>query len=122
MITKATLLANEGYIDDSLGLLYLVKDNSDGYFGNEFLNFISKINIAKLELSKKNFEMALLMLESINTNEVNPTVKILIGDALFGSQRYDLSKKAYLEALELSQINEEQAIIKSKLKQPEFKQ
>ena len=62
------------------------------------------------------------MLESINTNEVNPTVKILIGDALFGAQRYDLSKKAYLEALELSQINEEKAIIKSKLKQLEMEQ
>ena len=63
-----------------------------------------------------------LMLESINTNEVNPTVKILIGDALFGSQRYDLAKKAYLEALELSQINEEKAIIKSKLNQLEIEQ
>ena len=122
LITRATLLANEGNIDDSLRLLYLVKENSDGFFGNEFLNFISKINIARLELSMKNFEKALLMLESINTNEVNPTVKILIGDALFGSQRYDLSKKAYLEALELSQINEEKAIIKSKLKQLEMEQ
>jgi len=122
LITQATLLANEGNIDDSLRLLYLVKDKSDGYFGNEFLNFISKINIARLELSKKNFKMALLMLESINSNEVNPTVKILIGDALFGSQKYDLSKKAYLEALELSQINEEKAIIKLKLKQLEMEQ
>ena len=122
LITQATLLANEGNIDDSLRLLYLVKDKSDGYFGNEFLNFISKINIARLELSKKNFEMALIILESINTNEINPTVKILIGDALFGLQRYDLSKKAYLEAQKLSQINEEIAIIKSKLKQLETEQ
>ena len=122
LITRATLLANEGDIDDSLRLLYLVKDNSDGFFGNKFLNFISKINIARLELSKKNFEMALIMLESINTNEINPTVKILIGDALFGLQRYDLSKKAYLEAQKLSQINEEIAIIKSKLKQLETEQ
>jgi len=122
LITRATLLANEGNIDDSLRLLYLVKDNSDGFFGNKFLNFISKINIARLELSKKNFEMALIMLESINTNEINPTVKILIGDALFGLQRYDLSKKAYLEAQKLSQINEEIAIIKSKLKQLETEQ
>ena len=87
LITRATLLANEGDIDDSLRLLYLVKDNSDGFFGNKFLNFVSKINIARLELSKKNFEMALIILESINTNEINPTVKILIGDALFGLQR-----------------------------------
>ena len=122
MITRATLLANEGNIDDSLRLLYLVKDNSDGFFGNKFLNFVSKINIARLELSKKNFEMALIILESINTNEINPTVKILIGDALFGLQRYDLSKKAYLEAQKLSQINEEIAIIKSKLKQLETEQ
>lgn len=122
LITRATLLANEGDIDDSLRLLYLVKDNSDGFFGNKFLNFVSKINIARLELSKKNFEMALIMLESINTNEINPTVKILIGDALFGLQRYDLSKKAYLEAQKLSQINEEIAIIKSKLKQLETEQ
>ena len=122
LITRATLLANEGNIDDSLRLLYLVKDNSDGFFGNKFLNFVSKINIARLELSKKNFEMALIMLESINTNEINPTVKILIGDALFGLQRYDLSKKAYLEAQKLSQINEEIAIIKSKLKQLETEQ
>lgn len=122
LITRATLLANEGDIDDSLRLLYLVKDNSDGFFGNKFLNFVSKINIARLELSKKNFEMALIILESINTNEINPTVKILIGDALFGLQRYDLSKKAYLEAQKLSQINEEIAIIKSKLKQLETEQ
>jgi len=122
LITRATLLANEGNIDDSLRLLYLVKDNSDGFFGNKFLNFVSKINIARLELSKKNFEMALIILESINTNEINPTVKILIGDALFGLQRYDLSKKAYLEAQKLSQINEEIAIIKSKLKQLETEQ
>ena len=122
LITRATLLANEGDIDDSLRLLYLVKDNSDGFFGNKFLNFVSKINIARLELSKKNFEMALIILESINTDEINPTVKILIGDALFGLQRYDLSKKAYLEAQKLSQINEEIAIIKSKLKQLETEQ
>ena len=122
LITRATLLANEGNIDDSLRLLYLVKDNSDGFFGNKFLNFVSKINIARLELSKKNFEMALIILESINTDEINPTVKILIGDALFGLQRYDLSKKAYLEAQKLSQINEEIAIIKSKLKQLETEQ
>ena len=122
LITRATLLANEGDIDDSLRLLYLVKDNSDGFFGNKFLNFVSKINIARLELSKKNFEMALIILESINTNEINPTVKILIGDALFGLQRYDLSKKAYLEAQKLTQINEEIAIIQSKLKQLETEQ
>ena len=122
LITRATLLANEGDIDDSLRLLYLVKDNSDGFFGNKFLNFVSKINIARLELSKKHFEMALIILESINTDEINPTVKILIGDALFGLQRYDLSKKAYLEAQKLSQINEEIAIIKSKLKQLETEQ
>ena len=48
--------------------VYLVKENSDG-FGNEFLNFISKINIARLGYHRK-IEKALLMLESINTNEV----------------------------------------------------
>ena len=42
LITRATLLANEGNIDDSLRLLYLVKENSDGFFGNEFLTLFLK--------------------------------------------------------------------------------
>ena len=84
-------------------------------FGNEFLNFISKINIARLELSMKNFEKALLMLESINTNEVNPTVKILIGDALFGSQRYDLAKKLILKLLSFLKLMKRKQLLNQNL-------
>ena len=99
LITRATLLANEGNIDDSLRLLYLVKENSDGFFGNSLMNGIARTNIARISIALGNFEDALKVLEKYSNDEDAYTHE-LKGDALSGVGNYDLALQQYQSAFE----------------------
>ena len=99
LITRATLLANEGNIDDSLRLLYLVKENSDGFFGNSLMNGIARTNIARISIALGNFEDALKVLEKYSNDEDAYTHE-LKGDALSGIGNDDLALQQYQSAFE----------------------
>ena len=55
-----------------------------GYFGNKVLNSIAKINIARIELSNKNYTNVLEVLDSFASNSEHSMVYEIKGDALLG--------------------------------------
>ena len=72
-------------------------------FGNDMLNSIAKINIARIELSKQNYSSALAALESFNSKSEHSLVYEVKGDALAGLNKNDLAIDQYSLALENSQ-------------------
>ena len=63
---RGSSLAREGDLDAALDRISKnFLDVSSGLFGNDMLNSIAKINIARIELSKQNYSNALEVLEII---------------------------------------------------------
>ena len=86
---RGSSLAREGDLDAALIDFKELLDVSSGFFGNDMLNSIAKINIARIELSKKNYSNALKVLESFNSESEHPLVYEVKGDALAGLKKND---------------------------------
>ena len=57
---RGSSLAREGDLDAALEDFQATsKTSTSGFFGNDMLNSIAKINIARIELSKQNYSSAL---------------------------------------------------------------
>ena len=112
---RGSSLAREGDLDAALIDFKELLDVSSGFFGNDMLNSIAKINIARIELSKENYSNALKVLESFNSESEHPLVYEFKGDALAGLKKNDLALDQYSLALENSQNESQQSLLKMKI-------
>lgn len=112
---RGSSLAREGDLDAALIDFKELLDVSSGFFGNDMLNSIAKINIARIELSKENYSNALKVLESFNSESEHPLVYEIKGDALAGLKKNDLALDQYSLALENSQNESQQSLLKMKI-------
>ena len=108
-------MAQKGQLDAALEEFNELLKVSSGFFGNEMLNSIAKINIARIELSQNNFSNALEALESFNSNTEHPLVYEVKGDALIGLDKSSLALDQYALALKNTQNESEQSILKMKI-------
>ena len=114
---RGSSLAKEGDLDAALVDFRELLDVSSGFFGNDMLNSIAKINIARIELSKENYSIALEVLESFNSESEHPLVYEIKGDALAGLKKNDLALDQYSFALENSQNESQKSLLKMKINQ-----
>tara|TARA_B100000965_G_scaffold63244_1_gene49043 strand:- start:889 stop:1533 length:645 start_codon:yes stop_codon:yes gene_type:complete len=112
---RGSSLAREGDLDAALIDFKELLDVSSGFFGNDMLNSIAKINIARIELSKENYSNALEVLESFNSSAEHPLVYEVKGDALAGLEKNKLALDQYSLALENSQNESKKSLLKMKI-------
>jgi len=112
---KGSSLAREGDLEGALVEFKKLQDVSSGFFGNDMLNSIAKINIARIELSKQNYSSALAALESFNSKSEHSLVYEVKGDALAGLNKNDLAIDQYSLALENSQNESQKSLIQMKI-------
>lgn len=112
LLIESTRFAKSEQLDKSLDLLRELKNITSR--GNLF-NLLANRNIARIEISLKNYDAALKALNSITLDQENSTILSLKGDALLGLERTDRAIVQYQKALEISQISEERLIIEYKL-------
>ena len=112
---RGSSLAREGDLDAALIDFKELLDVSSGFFGNDMLSSIAKINIARIELSKQNYSSVLAVLESFNSESEHPLVYEVKGDALAGLKKNDLALDQYSLALENSQNESQKSLLKMKI-------
>ena len=112
---RGSSLAREGDLDAALIDFKALLDVSSGFFGNDMLSSIAKINIARIELSKENYFNALEVLESFNSGAEHPFVYEVKGDALVGLEKNKLALDQYSLALENSQNESQKSLLKMKI-------
>jgi len=112
---RGSSLAREGNLDLALNDFEELMDGSSGLFGNKILNSIAKINIARIELSKKNYSNALEVLESFNSDSEHSLVYEVKGDALLGLKKNNLALDQYSLALENTQNESHKSLLKMKI-------
>jgi predicted negative regulator of RcsB-dependent stress response len=112
LLIESTRFAKNEQLDKSLNLLRELKNSTSR--GNLF-HLLANRNIARIEISLKNYDAALKALNSIILDQENSTILSLKGDALLGLGRTDHAIAQYQKALEISQISEERLIIEYKL-------
>ena len=112
---RGSSLARECDLDAALVEFKALLDVSSGFFGNDMLNSIAKINIARIELSKENYSNALEVLESFNSSAEHPLVYEVKGDALAGLKKNKLALDQYSLALENSQNESQKSLLKMKI-------
>tara|TARA_B100001142_G_scaffold182355_1_gene181907 strand:- start:1179 stop:1823 length:645 start_codon:yes stop_codon:yes gene_type:complete len=112
---RGSSLAREGDLDAALIDFKKLLDVSSGLFGNNMLNSIAKINIARIELSKENYSSALEVLESFDSESEHPLVYEVKGDALAGLEKNDLALVHYSLAIENSQNESQKSLLKMKI-------
>jgi predicted negative regulator of RcsB-dependent stress response len=112
---RGSSLAREGNLDLALNDFEELMEGSSGLFGNKILNSIAKINIARIELSKKNYSNALEVLESFNSDSEHSLVYEVKGDALLGLKKNNLALDQYSLALENTQNESHKSLLKMKI-------
>ena len=112
---RGSSFAREGDLDAALVDFQQLLDATSGFFGNDMLNSIAKINIARIELSKQNYSNALEVLDSFNSESEHPLVYEVKGDALAGLKKNNLALDQYSLAIENSQNESQQSLLKMKI-------
>jgi len=112
LLIESTRFAKSEQLDKSLDLLRELNNSSSR--GNLF-HLLANRNIARIEISLKNYDAALKALNSIILDQENSTILSLKGDALLGLGRTDRAIAQYKKALDITQFSEERLIIEYKL-------
>jgi len=112
---RGSSFARDGDLDAALVDFQQLLDATSGFFGNDMLNLIAKINIARIELSNQNYSSALGVLESFNSESEHPLVYEVKGDALAGLEKKDLALDQYSLALENSQNESQKSLLQMKI-------
>ena len=79
------------------------------------LNSVAKINIARIELSNKNFTNVLEVLDSFASNSEHPMVYEIKGDALVGLKKKELAIEQYKLAIENARNESQKSIVNIKM-------
>ena len=112
---RGSSYARKGDLDKALADYRILLDDTSGIFGNDMLNSIAKINIARIELSKSNYSKALEALESFVSNSEHSLIFEVKGDALVGLNKNELALDQYSFALENAQNDSQRSLLKMKI-------
>ena len=108
-------LARQKNFEDAIANFEQLLDDTSGFFGNKVLNAIAKINIARIELSNKNYTKVLKVLDSFASNSEHSMVYEIKGDALLGLKKVELAKEQYQLALDNARDESQKSIINIKI-------
>ena len=100
MFKKASALAVNSKLDESELYFKELISISNGFFGNELINKMSRVSLARILISKENFNGALKVIENLMTGS-DPFINELAGDALLGQNKQDLAIEQYNLAKDL---------------------
>ena len=114
-VIKGSQFARDGDLDLSLQEFSELLDSTSGLFGNDVLNSIARINIARIELVNKNYSKALEALEPLNSNSEHSMVYEVMGDALAGLNKKELALAQYNLALLNMQDESQQSLLNMKI-------
>lgn len=112
---RGSSLAREGDLESALLEFKELSQISSGLFGNDLLNSIAQLNIARIELSKNNYSNALKALESFNSDSEHPLVYELKGDALLGLEKNNLALDQFSLAIENTIDESQKSLLKMKV-------
>ena len=104
-LIKGSQEAREGNLEAGLEEFNELLDATSGLFGNDVLNVIARMNIARIELNNNNFSNALEVLEPLNSSSEHPLVYEVKADALAGLNKNELALAQY--NLEMINIQDE---------------
>ena len=116
-LIKGSQQAREGDLDASLEEFNQLLDSTSGLFGNDVLNVIARINIARIELSNNNFSKVLEVLEPLNSSSEHPMVYEVKADALAALNKNDLALAQYNLAITNMQDESQKSLLKIKINQ-----
>ncbi len=100
MFKKASALAANSELDESELYFKELISISNGFFGNELINKMARVSLARILISKENFNGALKVIENLMTGS-DPFINELAGDALIGQNKQDLAIEQYNLAKDL---------------------
>ena len=100
MFKKASALAANSELDESELYFKELISISNGLFGNELINKMARVSLARILISKENFNGALKVIENLMTGS-DPFINELAGDALIGQNKQDLAIEQYNLAKDL---------------------
>jgi predicted negative regulator of RcsB-dependent stress response len=112
---RGSSLARAGDFDRALLEFQELSQASSGLFGNDLLNSIAQLNIARIELSKNNYSNALNALESFNSDSEHSLVYELKGDALLGLEKSNLALDQFSLAIENTTDESQKSLLKMKV-------
>ena len=114
-VIKGSQLASDGDLDSSLSEFKALLNSTSGLFGNNVLNSIARINIARIELSQQNYTNVLDVLESFSSSVEHSMVYEIKGDALKGLKKNELALAQYNIALANMQDESQKSLLKIKI-------
>ena len=112
---RGSSFAREGDLESALLEFQELSQISSGLFGNNLLNSIAQLNIARIELSKNNYSNALKALESFNSDSEHSLVYELKGDALLGLEKNNLALDQFSLAIENTIDESQKSLLKMKV-------
>ena len=112
---RGSSFAREGDLESALLEFQELSQISSGLFGNDLLNSIAQLNIARIELSKNNYSNALKALESFNSDSEHSLVYELKGDALLGLEKNNLALDQFSLAIENTIDESQKSLLKMKV-------
>ena len=116
-LIKGSQQAREGDLEASLKEFNELLDATSGLFGNEVLNAIARINIARIELSNDNFLNVLEVLEPLSSSSEHPMIYEVKADALAGLSKNELALIQYNLAITNTQDESQKSLLKIKINQ-----
>ncbi|MDA9130699.1 tetratricopeptide repeat protein [Gammaproteobacteria bacterium] len=114
-LIKGSQEAREGNLEAGLEEFNALLDATSGLFGNDVLNVIARMNIARIELSNNNFLNALEALEPLNSSSEHPMVYEVKADALTGLNKNELALAQYNLAITNIQDESQKSLLKIKI-------
>ncbi len=116
-LIKASQFARDGEMNDSLIEFQELLNTTSGLFGNDVLNSLARVNIARIEISNQNFASALEALESFNSESEHSMVYEIRGDALSGLGKTKLALDQYNFALQNMTDESQKSLLNIKINQ-----
>ena len=100
ILKKASALAGDMQLEKSKNYFNQLQELSSGFFGNNLINKMSRVSLARILIAEANYIEALNSLETL-IDESDPLVHELAGDALVGQEKNELAIEQYNLAKEL---------------------
>ena len=100
ILKKASALAGDMQLEKSKNYFNQLQELSSGFFGNNLINKMSRVSLARILIAEADYIEALNSLETL-IDESDPLVHELAGDALVGQEKNELAIEQYNLAKEL---------------------